>query len=166
VRVDTVMHRTDPQAKAAVAAVGTASSSGSQAAPAAPARTTSVSRARGALKHRVHAALHTPLEQAIASVLMLVVGVALLAGFYRYAVDHPPDVVRRFWPGALTAVASWLVVSWVFGIYAVSTASYALYYGSLTAVAVMLVWLYLTSLSLVVGAEVNAMLERMPTEES
>jgi membrane protein len=42
----------------------------------------------------------------------------------------------------------------------VSTSSYALYYGSLAAVAVMLIWLYLTSLSLVVGAEVNAMLER------
>jgi membrane protein len=164
VRVDAALHRTDPQGKATTAAVGSASS-GSQAAPVTPGRTTSITRARGALKHRVHAALHTPVEQALASALMLVVGLALLAGFYRFAVDHPPDVTRRFWPGALTAVGSWLVVSWVFGIYAVSTASYALYYGSLTAVAVMLVWLYLTSLSLVVGAEVNALLERTPTKD-
>jgi membrane protein len=104
--------------------------------------------------------LHTPLEQALASGIMLIVGLALLATFYRFAVEHPTGAVRRFWPGAITAVASWLAVSWGFGIYAVSTSSYALYYGSLAAVAVMLIWLYLTSLSLVVGAEVNAMLER------
>jgi membrane protein len=162
VRVDAALHGTDPQGKPAVTAAAPATPASPSSASGA--RTTAVTRARGALKHRVHAALHTPLEEAIASGLMLIVGLALLAGFYRFAVDHPPDVQRRFWPGALTAVASWLVVSWAFGIYAVSTASYALYYGSLTAVAVMLVWLYITSLSLVVGAEVNAMLERMPKD--
>jgi membrane protein len=119
-----------------------------------------VARARGALKHRVHKALHTPLEEAIASAVMLVVGLAFLAGFYRFAVVHPTGVRRRVWPGAVTAIASWLVVSWAFGLYAVSMSTYALYYGSLAAVAVMLVWLYLTSLSLIVGAEVNAQLER------
>ncbi len=167
VRVDAALHRpdaTDHTGKPTPGVVASAAPQASQPAPAAPPRTTSISRARGALKHRVHTALHTPLEEAIASGLMLVVGLALLAAFYRFAVDHPPGVQRHFWPGAVTAVASWLVVSWAFGIYAVSTASYALYYGSLTAVAVMLVWLYLTSLSLVVGAEVNAMLERMPAE--
>jgi membrane protein len=162
VRVDAALHHGDRSDRPA--AVASALPQTSQPAPSSSARTTSIARARGALKHRVHTALHTPLEQALASGLMLVVGLALLAGFYRFAVDHPPDVERRFWPGAVTAVASWLVVSWMFGIYAVSTASYALYYGSLTAVAVMLVWLYLTSLSLVVGAEVNAMLERMPKD--
>lgn len=155
VRVDAALNRSDVPAKPAAVAT-------SQQAPGASAsgHSTTASRARGALKHRVHAALHTPLEQALASGLMLIVGLALLAAFYRFAVEHPPGVQRRFWPGAITAVASWLVVSWGFGIYAVSTSSYALYYGSLAAVAVMLIWLYLTSLSLVVGAEVNAMLER------
>ena len=84
----------------------------------------------------------------------------LLAGFYRFAVEHPEGVRRRVWPGTFTAVASWLIVSWGFGLYAVSMSSYALYYGSLAAVAIMMVWLYLTSLSLVIGAEVNAHLER------
>jgi membrane protein len=117
------------------------------------------SRQRGALTHRFSKALHTPTEQLIATALMLVVGMTLLAGFYRYAVEHPTGVRRRVWPGTFTAVASWLIVSWGFGLYAVSMSSYALYYGSLAAVAVLLVWLYLTSLSLVVGAEVNAQLE-------
>jgi membrane protein len=112
-----------------------------------------------AIRHRVHEALSTPVEQLIASALMLLAGTAFLAGFYRFAVVHPARVRRRVWPGAVTAVVLWLLVSWVFGLYAVSVSTYAVYYGSLAAVAVLLVWLYLTSLSLVVGAEVNAQLE-------
>ena len=81
----------------------------------------------------------------------------MLAGFYWLAVDHPPGVKRRVWPGAAAAIVSWLFVSWGFGAYTLSIANnYALYYGSLAAVAVLLVWLYLSSLTLVVGAEVNA----------
>ncbi|MGD0526694.1 MAG: YihY/virulence factor BrkB family protein [Polyangiaceae bacterium] len=116
--------------------------------------------AQTSLKRRFTSALHTPTEELIAAALLLGVGMVFLAAFYRFAVEHPTGVRRRFWPGTIIAVASWLVVSWGFGLYAVSMSSYALYYGSLAAVAVMMVWLYLTSLSLVVGAEVNAYLER------
>jgi len=116
-------------------------------------------RGRGAFKRRVHKVLQTPHEQVLAAGLLLAAGVTLLAGFYRFAVEHPPGVRRRVWPGAATAVGSWLLVSWVFEAYALSIGDYALYYGSLAAVAVLLVWLYLTSLSLVLGAEMNAQLE-------
>lgn len=121
--------------------------------------TTTPARVRGALKRRVHKALQTPTEQILAAALLLAAGLALLAGFYRFAVEHPPGLKRRVWPGAATAVVSWLLVSWAFEAYALSIADYALYYGSLAAVAVLLVWLYLTSLSLVLGAEMNAQLE-------
>jgi membrane protein len=103
--------------------------------------------------------LATPLGSAFAGSLMLLVGTVFLAGFYRFAVARPRRVRRRIWPGAFAAVACWLVVSWAFGAYAASMADYALFYGSLAAVAVLLVWLYLTSLSLIVGAELNALLE-------
>jgi membrane protein len=115
--------------------------------------------AGAALKRRVAREVYASHEQVIAAALMLVAGMTLLAGFYRFAVVHPRRVRRCIWPGTVTAVACWLIVSWVFGTYVVSIADYALYYGSLAAVAVLLVWLYLTSLSLVVGAEVNAQLE-------
>jgi membrane protein len=103
--------------------------------------------------------LTSPLGQAFAASAMLAVGTLLLASFYRFAVAHPRRVKRRVWPGTLTAVACWLGVSWGFGVYAASIADYAAFYGSLAAVAVLLVWLYLTSLSLIVGAEVNTLLE-------
>jgi membrane protein len=113
----------------------------------------------GNLRKHISKALHTPDEQLIAAMLMLGAGLLLLAGVYRFAVEHPPGIRRRVWPGAIAAVSSWLVVSWAFGAYAVSIGDYALYYGSLAAVAVLLVWLYLSSLTLVIGAEVNAQLE-------
>jgi uncharacterized BrkB/YihY/UPF0761 family membrane protein len=114
---------------------------------------------RSSFRGRVNKALHTPDEQIIAALLMLGTGAVFLAGFYRFAVEHPPGMRRRVWPGAVAAIFSWLLVSWAFGNYAVSIGDYALYYGSLAAVAVLLVWLYLSSLALVVGAEVNAQLE-------
>jgi uncharacterized BrkB/YihY/UPF0761 family membrane protein len=113
----------------------------------------------GALRRHVAKIMHTPLEQLLAAALMLAVGMVFLAGFYRFAVVHPRGVRRRVWPGTVTAVGLWLIVSYGFGEYVVSLGNYALYYGSLAAVAVLLIWLYLTSLSLVVGAEVNAQLE-------
>jgi membrane protein len=111
-----------------------------------------------ALQRHTRRQLYSPHEPVIATGVLLASGVALLAGFYRTAIELPAGVRRRVWPGAVSAVVSWLVVSWGFGAYAVQIGNYALYYGGLAAVAVLLVWLYLTSLSLMVGAEVNAQL--------
>jgi membrane protein len=113
---------------------------------------------RGEKKKITHF-VHQRWESAAALGLVVLVGVACLSIFYRYAVEHPADHRRRAWPGAWAALAAWLAVSWAFGNYVISLAEYALYYGSLAAVAVLLVWLYLTSLSLLLGAEVNAILE-------
>jgi membrane protein len=84
-----------------------------------------------------------------------------LAIFYRTAVRHPPGVRRKVWTGTFVALVLWALVSWAFGTYVSTIAHYAVFYGSLATVAVILLWLYLTSLALVVGAEVNANLEGM-----
>jgi membrane protein len=105
----------------------------------------------------------SPFERALAGGLTLIVGTVLLACFYRFSVEHPPGKRARVWPGTTTSVACWLAVSWAFGVYAASIAQYALFYGSLAAVAVLLVWLYLTSVCIIAGVEVNAMLERRST---
>jgi membrane protein len=87
-----------------------------------------------------------------------------LAVFYRIAILHPPGVRRRVWPGTIVAHVLWVAVSWGFGAYVRTMAHYAVFYGSLATVAVVLLWLYLTSLALVVGAEVNAQLEGIQNE--
>jgi membrane protein len=104
-------------------------------------------------------------ERVIAGAMMLAAGLLGLATFYRFAVEHPRGIRRRAWPGAVAAMGGWLVVSWLFGAYIGSLGTYAVYYGSLAAVAVLLVWLYVTSLALLFGAEVNAMLEGVGAHE-
>ncbi len=84
---------------------------------------------------------------------------AALALFYRTAVHHPAGVKRRVWTGTFVALGLWAIVSWAFGRYVQTIADYAIFYGSLATMAVILLWLYLTSLALLVGAEVNAVLE-------
>lgn len=94
-------------------------------------------------------------------VAMISVGLAI---FYRTSVRHPPGVQRKVWTGTFVALTLWAIVSWAFGTYVRTIAHYAVFYGSLATVAVILLWLYLTSLALVVGAEVNAILEGMRDE--
>ena len=98
-------------------------------------------------------------ERAAALALSILFATAVLAAFYRVSVSHSRRVVRRVLPGAVLAVVVWLVISWAFGLYVSTLADYAAFYGSLAAVAVLLVWLWLTSLAILVGAELNSQLE-------
>jgi membrane protein len=158
-RVDVAFHGQD------TAVAATSSSAQPPGAPPAPSADDKARHhgdlrgARSHIKQRMTKLLHTPAEQTIGGLVMLTIGTTFLAGFYRLAVVHPAGVRRRAWPGAFVAVAIWVAVSWGFGTYVGSLGDYALYYGGLAAVAVILVWLYLTGLALVLGAEVNAQLE-------
>jgi uncharacterized BrkB/YihY/UPF0761 family membrane protein len=98
-------------------------------------------------------------ERVLALSLSVLFATAVLAAFYRFSVSHSKRVVRRVLPGAVLAVVLWLVISWAFGLYVSTLAEYAVFYGSLAAVAVLLVWLWLTSLAILVGAELNSQLE-------
>lgn len=98
-------------------------------------------------------------ERALALIFSLAGAIAGLAGFYRLSVSHVRRVKRRVFPGAALAVGLWLVISWGFGLYVRTLTDYAVFYGSLAAVAVLLVWLWLASLAILVGAELNAQLE-------
>lgn len=75
-----------------------------------------------------------------------------------------PDVRHPRWqfltPGSLVAAAIWLAVSGLFAVYTAKFGSYNKTWGSLSAVIVMLTWLWLTGLALLFGAELNAELER------
>jgi membrane protein len=76
-----------------------------------------------------------------------------------------PDVEQPRWqlvtPGAVTALVMWLVASGAFAVYAASFGSYNKTWGTLSAVIVTLLWLWITSLALLFGAEVNAEARRL-----
>jgi len=71
---------------------------------------------------------------------------------------------KRRWklitPGAVVAAVVWLAVSGLFAVYTAKFGSYNKTWGSLSAVIVMLTWLWLSSLALLFGAELNAEIEK------
>lgn len=71
-----------------------------------------------------------------------------------------PDVERQSWrlvaPGAVAALVVWLAASGGLSIYAAHFGSYNKTWGTLSAVVITLVWLWLTSAALLFGAELNA----------
>jgi membrane protein len=92
--------------------------------------------------------------------IMLVVLFASFGVTFALAIDPR----RRRWtfasPGALVAVILWVAASAAFGFYASRFGSYNKTWGSLSAAIVTLVWLWLSSLALLFGAEVNAERDR------
>ncbi|MGM9618905.1 MAG: YihY/virulence factor BrkB family protein [Oscillospiraceae bacterium] len=71
---------------------------------------------------------------------------------YRWALGK--DVpMRDLWPGALAALACWLAVTFGFSYYVEHFANYSVIYGSIGAVIVLLLWLNLTALFMIMGAE-------------
>jgi membrane protein len=74
-----------------------------------------------------------------------------------------PDVKDQKWhwvtPGAIVGLGLWLVVSGVLKLYLHFFDRYSATYGSLGAVIVLLLWFYLTGASVLMGAEINSVLE-------
>jgi membrane protein len=73
-------------------------------------------------------------------------------------VKHPG--FRWLSPGGVFAVAVWLIVSGAFAVYVANFSSYNKTYGALAGVIIFLVWLWISNIALLLGAEFNAELER------
>jgi membrane protein len=67
---------------------------------------------------------------------------------------------RLVTPGALLAIVVWLVASAAFAFYVANFGSYNKTYGALAGVIVFLVWLWITNVAILLGAELNAEAER------
>jgi membrane protein len=98
-----------------------------------------------------------------------ILGLAMVAGLsllYRKAPDRRD--ARWGWVtwGAVIAVVVWIIVSIGFQIYVANFASYNETYGSLAAVAVLLIWLWLTALAIILGATINAELEHQTASDT
>jgi membrane protein len=92
--------------------------------------------------------------------ILLVVLFCAFSVVYALATDNPNRRWRLISPGAGVAVVLWLGVSAAFGFYAANFGSYNKTWGSLSAAIVTLVWLWLSGLAMLFGAEVDAEAER------
>lgn len=83
-----------------------------------------------------------------------------VAGILRMGPDVPRRSARAEIAGAAVAVVIWIAASALFGIYVSRFGDYGAAWGSLSAVIVLLTWLWLTSVALLLGAQVEAEMER------
>lgn len=83
----------------------------------------------------------------------------LLAVIYRYGPNRPEAKWQWVSPGSAIATIVWLLATLGFGFYVSNFGSYNATYGSLGAVIVFLTWLYLTAYIILLGAELNSVLE-------
>jgi membrane protein len=91
-----------------------------------------------------------------AILVLLMLAVAILY-------DFGPDVDQKWrWitPGSVVAVLAWIAASFGFAYYVNKFASYNAAYGSIGTVIVLLTWMYLTGFFILVGGEINAVLEQ------
>lgn len=84
----------------------------------------------------------------------------------RYGPDRRPAKWRWLTPGAIAATFLWMASSFGFSLYVAYIANYSATYGSLSAVVVFLFWLYLTAYGALLGALINAELERQTAADS
>src|ERR1700761_5309190 len=87
--------------------------------------------------------------------IAMLTSVAVLAVIYHFGTPKTQNW-RRVLPGASLATATWFLATLLYGLYVTRFADYSGVYGPLSAVVATLVWLYMVSISILIGAEFNA----------
>ncbi len=88
---------------------------------------------------------------------------ATVGTLYVVSLDERPRI-KSILPGLLLASGLWLIVSIGFSFFVENFNHYSLIYGALGAVIVLLIWLHLTAMILILGAEFNAALQKIKNE--
>lgn len=92
-------------------------------------------------------------------VLVMVFGFSV-GVMYRFGPSRRPARKRWIFPGIFFATMAWLFISYGFSKFVAEFGNYNATYGSLSAVVILLVWLWLTANVIIIGAELNSELER------
>lgn len=98
--------------------------------------------------------------------ILIVLVLLALAVLFRYAPSRDEPKWRWVSWGAVAATVLWIVGSALFSLYVGEFASYNKTYGSLGAVVVLMMWLYLSSFAVLLGAVLNAEIEHQTARDS
>jgi membrane protein len=98
-----------------------------------------------------------------ALLLMLLIGLAVL---YRYGPDRRRARLQWVSAGSVCAALVWLIGSYLFSWYLSNFANYNVTYGSLGAGAGLTMWLWISAIVVLLGAELNAAIEHQTARES
>ena len=97
---------------------------------------------------------------------LIVAVLVALAVVYRYAPDRDNPKFRWVGLGSAVATVLWVLGSLAFSLYVSNFGSYGETYGALAGVVVLLLWLWLTSLIVLVGAEINSETEMQTAQDT
>jgi membrane protein len=95
----------------------------------------------------------------IVSIPVVMVLVAIGIGLVYYLAPNVEQHWRWVTPGSAVALVLWLVASFALRFYVTNFANYNATYGSIGGVILLMLWLYLSGMALLLGAEVNAEIE-------
>lgn len=90
----------------------------------------------------------------------------VIGAIYRFAPDRRHARWRWLSAGSLFATIGWLGASIAFSFYVANFGNYGATYGALSAVVVMLMWLYLSAYILILGAELNSEIEHQTVRDT
>jgi membrane protein len=111
-----------------------------------------------------------PIVDALVSIvrwpLLFAFAMLVLAALYRWAPSRAPARWRWVTWGAAIATLIWVLGSIAFSIYVRNFGSYNETYGSLGAVIILLMWLWLSAFVVLLGAELNAEMEHQTERDS
>jgi membrane protein len=99
----------------------------------------------------------TRLWRVLRFLLMAMVSYLTIGIFYLVAPCVHPRI-RDTLPGTLSSLTSWVIFSVCFSFYVEHLSTYSLFYGSISIVIVLLLWLYTLATILILGAEINSYL--------
>jgi len=95
--------------------------------------------------------------------VVLLIGLAVL---YRYGPDRRAARWQWVSVGSVFAAVTWIAASFLFSWYLVSFANYNATYGSLGAVVGLMIWLWISTILVLLGAELNAEIEHQTARDS
>lgn len=90
-------------------------------------------------------------------IFILILLITFFAALYKFT----PCITlkwRQVVPGAIISTFSWVIVSLGFSFYINNFNNYSRFYGSLAAVFILMLWLFITSITIIIGAEINSAL--------
>ena len=90
-------------------------------------------------------------------IIIISVMIGTFAVIYRYT---PAKKIkwRQVFPGSIVSTIGWILASLAFAFYVNNFSNYSRLYGSLGAVFILMTWIYITSMILILGAEINSVL--------
>ena len=104
--------------------------------------------------------------EALRWVVLLAVLLIALAVLYRLAPDRDDPKFKWTSVGAAVAIFVWVLASVVFSLYVNNFGSYGKTYGALAGIVILLTWLWLSIVAILLGAEINAELEKQTVRDT